>query len=65
MKKFYVSVTAELTEDYTITAESYDEAVDAAKRLMVEEYKVHCVYTDGSAPIATGFDSVNTYGEEA
>ena len=65
MKKFYVSVTVELTEDYTITAESYDAAVDAAARLMVEEYKVQRVYTDGTAPIATGFDSVNTYGEEA
>jgi hypothetical protein len=64
MKKFYVSVTAELVEEYTITAKSVDEAMDQAARLMQAEYKVQRVFTDGSAPIATGFDSFQPYGEE-
>ena len=65
MKKFYVAVTAELTEEYEIMAENYDEAIDQAALLMQAEYKVQRVFTDGSAPIATGFDAFQSYGEES
>lgn len=64
MKKFYVSVTAQLTETYTIEAEELDDAARTAERRLLAEYKVQRVYTDGSAPIATGFDAVDTYTEE-
>lgn len=64
MGTFYVSVTAQITEDYTIQAPSNKHAEEQARHLMLKEYKVQRVYTDGSEPINTGWDAVNTYSDE-
>jgi len=64
MGTFYVSVTAQITEDYTVQASSNEHAEEQARLLMLKEYKVQRVYADGSEPINTGWDDVNTYSDE-